>query len=108
MAIIALPGLTAFTDTNGKPLSGAKLRYYDAGTLTPKTIYTDAALSIAHPNPLTADAYGRFPNVYVGVGDYKIRVTTAGGSTVYETDNIPGESAPSGGSGSGGGSGFVT
>jgi hypothetical protein len=41
-------------------------------------------------NPLTADASGLMPVAYIGVQSYKIILTTAGGTTITEEDNLPG------------------
>lgn len=106
MAIIAQPGLTPFINQNGKPLVGGKLYFYDAGTSTPKTIYADADLTVPLSNPLTADEFGVFTTAYVGVGSYRIRITTKGGAIVRDVDNLPGESTASSGGGSSGSSSF--
>jgi hypothetical protein len=91
MAIQAEPKTQQFLDVNGVPLAGARLFYFTAGTTTPKTVYSNFALTIAHSNPLTADSFGRFANVFVGPGSYKFRVTTAAGVLICEADDIPGE-----------------
>ncbi|MGB1215527.1 MAG: hypothetical protein ACPG4X_19310 [Pikeienuella sp.] len=45
-------------DANGDPVPGAKVYFYESGTTTPLTVYTDSSLSTAHPTPLIADAEG--------------------------------------------------
>lgn len=52
------------TNAAGDTLSGAKLYFYQTGTLTPQSVYTTSAVSVAHPNPLVADSGGLFPAVY--------------------------------------------
>lgn len=47
----------------GQPLG--TLSFYIAGTLTLSTIYADEAATIPLPNPVTADADGRFPAIYL-------------------------------------------
>jgi len=52
------PWFTAL-DSNGDPIPGAKLFAYQSGTTTKTATYTDAALSVAHTNPIIMDAAGR-------------------------------------------------
>ena len=75
-------------DINADPVSGGKLYMYEAGTTTPVTTYTDAALSIAHPHPIIADSAGQFDPVYIAMGTYKWRLTDAGDVTLMEADNV--------------------
>ena len=51
------------------PADGAKLYFYVVGSATPKDSYTTAAATVAHANPLIADAKGVFPAIYLS-GDY--------------------------------------
>lgn len=78
-------------DLNGKPIVGAKAYFYAAGTTTPLTVYHDYGLTTAHPNPLQTDGYGRFPAVFLDEDDdfYRVRVTTPGGSILYDSDTLP-------------------
>lgn len=57
-----------FFDDLGAPLAGGKIYTFLTGSGTQSPIYTDAALSVAHPNPAILDAAGRItiymtPNV---------------------------------------------
>lgn len=79
------------TDAAGLPVNGARVLTYEAGTLSPKAVYTTAALDVAHPNPVIA-ANGR-ATLYLGDGSYRIRVTTSedDGSVplpAYDADNV--------------------
>lgn len=74
------PGQTTFT------LSGAKARFYDAGTTTLRTVYTDQSETVPHPSPLIADASGRWPQAFVSGGPVKVVVTQADESTGYTLD----------------------
>ncbi len=79
-------------DDNAAALPGAKLYVYDAGTLTPRTIYSNAAGSATHTNPLVADGAGRFPAWFLDPdgGDYKIIMKTSADVTVIPAvDNLP-------------------
>jgi hypothetical protein len=81
-------------DDNGIPLEGAKLRFYDAGTTTPRTVYSDSGLTTAITQPVVADAAGRFVQVYLQAGIYKYTLHTADDVLVTSQDNVdPGLSA---------------
>jgi len=73
----------------GARAPGAKAYFFEAGTTTPRTTYTDAALTTPHTHPVLADGNGRFPAIFLDNGDYRERVRTAGDTTIWDTDNIP-------------------
>lgn len=75
--LFADPFFTAL-DTNGNPVSGAKLYFYATGTTTLQDIYTTSALTIEHANPVVADAAGRFPAIYLDPAlVYRVDLKTA-------------------------------
>lgn len=74
----------------GVPLSGAKLYFYASGTSTPQNTYSDAALTVANANPVVADSGGRFGDIYMGAGTYKVVLKTASGTTVWTADPVAG------------------
>ena len=85
--IIALPRVT---DANGDPASGALAYFYQTGTTTPITVYSDEALSVAHASPLVADSGGKFAQVfYGGATNVKVLVKDSGGSDIYQLDPSP-------------------
>ena len=45
--------------------SGDQLYFYEVGTTTDLTVYLDAALAAPAPQPIVADAAGRFPPIYI-------------------------------------------
>lgn len=99
-----IPGIsmTQQLDELGKPLSGGKLSFIQAGTTsTPQNCYQDTALSLAWPNPLTLDAAGRVPQVFCADGVIKIRLTDRSGNQKLVQDNLL-IVGPSGGGGGGG------
>lgn len=67
--------------TTGRPYAGARAVFYEAASNSPITIYQDYGLGTPHTNPVTADAYGRFPPIFIDedVGFYRLRLTTSGG-----------------------------
>jgi len=75
---------------NGRPLVGAKVLVYQAGTTTPKTVYVDSNLQAAHPRPILTNAQGRIPPIYVGPGNYRVRVLTPGDVAIEDVDGLIG------------------
>jgi microcystin-dependent protein len=73
----------------GDVAPGAKVYFFDAGTSTPKTTYSDAALTTPRTHPVTADGNGRWPAVFLDFGSYKEVATTSGGTELWSADNIP-------------------
>lgn len=51
-------------DANANPYAGAKWFFYATGTLTPQSVFTTAALSTPHSNPVVADSTGKFANIF--------------------------------------------
>lgn len=70
--------------------SGAQAFFFQGGTTTPFTVYLDAAEGSAHPHPVVADAFGRWPDVFVPYTlGYDVQVKTAEGVQLTYTQNIP-------------------
>lgn len=88
-------------DSQGRPLSGGKLYFFQAGTLTPQNAYQDTGLTLAHPNPITLDASGRVPSFYLADGSIKIRLADANGVTIIAVDGLLVIGPSSGGGGGG-------
>ncbi len=65
-------------DDNGVPLAAARLFFYQTGTDTPLDTYADVGLTVPNPNPITADANGRFGTIFmVPSTAYKVQLWTA-------------------------------
>jgi hypothetical protein len=75
----------------GAVLPGAKLYFYATATSTPQDTYTDEALTVAHANPVVADANGSFAVIYMDptLPSYRVRLETSAGALVYQVDGIP-------------------
>lgn len=97
-----------FSNTSpASPLAGALLYFFQAGTVgTPQDSFQDFGLTMANPNPLPADQFGRIPMFYLADGQVHVRLTDASGVVVfdYPTMQVIG---PSSGGGGGGGGGSV-
>lgn len=59
-------------------------------------MWADAALTVAHPNPLTADDRGSFPPMFMETGTYKTVLQDANGAVVWTDDPVDGDN-PGGG-----------
>lgn len=77
-----------FTDLNGLPLAGGLLYSYLAGTSTPSPLYTDANLSVAHPNPAVLSAAGQL-TIYMPAVSQKWILKDALGVTIWTVDPVP-------------------
>jgi hypothetical protein len=53
-----------YLDNAGDPLVEGKLYFYESGTTTPKTTYSDVNNSIPNTNPVLLSAAGRQPNIF--------------------------------------------
>lgn len=89
---IVIPNYMPALDIDGSPVAGAKLYFYENGTTTLATVYTSAALSVAHANPVVADAAGVFPSIFADdAEEFSVAITDANGkpiSGLRNYDNI--------------------
>jgi hypothetical protein len=101
------------TDTDGAPISGAKIRFYDAGTTTAKDVFSDSGLSVSLGSivycdgfgyPVTAQGGSTKTLVYTDTNAYKVTLQTSEGVTIANHDNVKGAVI---GGGGGGGSGIT-
>lgn len=69
---------------------GDKLYFYNAATSTPQPVYSDGALSVAHDQPILADARGMFPVIYLSPtpGVYRQKLTDANDVLIFDDDDI--------------------
>lgn len=79
-------------DGNGAPYAAAKAYFYETGTTTPKNTYSNAGLSSANTNPVVADADGRFGDIYLIAGRYKVVLATSADVTIDTLDPVDGTS----------------
>lgn len=75
------------TDSEGRAVPGALLYSYDNGTYTPKATYSDSGLITPNPNPLEADGAGRFFDVYLGAGSYRMEIRDRFGTVLWVQDD---------------------
>ena len=89
-SLFQLPKAVPVSAGNSYP--SCKAYFYQAGTTTNITTYTTAALSVAHANPVVADANGVFAAIYINEAvnsTYRLQIKTSADVLVYDEDNIP-------------------
>lgn len=94
MANLFQPSLNRVIDSNGDPISGAKLYFYATGTNTPATVYVDQTGVTASTNPLVANAAGVFEtHAYVDPDTtYRVKLTDADEvETIFDVDPVRGQ-----------------
>ena len=64
-------------------IAGARLSFYQIGTDDPKSVYADAYMTIAHPNPAISDEEGRFPELFINK-PYSIELKDRYGDLIFE------------------------
>lgn len=76
--------------TTGVPLNGGKAYFYITGTTTLQTVFSDDGLTTPLANPVVADSAGFFPElVYLTpTVEYRCKVTTSAGATIFDADPI--------------------
>ena len=86
------------TDQNGAVVPGALIKFFDAGTTTPKTVYSNSGLTVGLGSIVTCDAYGAPASggvgvlIYTGIAAYRVQIYTSGGVLIpgMDFDNIKG------------------
>jgi hypothetical protein len=92
MAFLQWSKSAQFFDNSGNPLNGGKIRIYDAGTTSTKTVYQDSTSSTPWSQPITLDSSGRpTASIYIGSGAWKYTLETSAGAVFITEDNIPGD-----------------
>ena len=76
--------------------SGWMLNFYSTGTTTRKDTFSDNPLSTANANPVVADSAGRFGDIFLESGDYKVVLTDENAVEKWTADPIAGSVGSSG------------
>jgi len=66
-----------YFDDNGDPLAGGKLYFYETGTTTNITTYSDDSESTPNANPVILDANGRQGDIFFSVTAKVVLKTSA-------------------------------
>lgn len=76
-------------DSNGDPIPGAQLYFYENQTTVAQTTYTTSALSVANSHPVVADAAGIFPPIWADDAlTFTVVVTDADGAPLASFDGV--------------------
>ena len=78
-----------FFDSNGDPLSGGKLYFYEPGTTTDKNVYSDSGGLTTLTNPVILDSSGR-TSIWLN-GYYKVVMHDLDDVEVDSLDNVSGQ-----------------
>ncbi len=84
--LMPLPVLQFFTLDGTAPLAGGLLYTYQPGTSVPMATYTDDTGSVANPNPVVLDVYGRC-TVWLN-GTYDMILTDALGNVIWPRKTV--------------------
>ena len=77
-----------FNDNAGRTLPNAKMKFFEAGTTTPKATYTGVDLASPNQWPVIADGSGIFPPIFLDSGGYKIEVYDENDVLIRTRDNL--------------------
>lgn len=69
-------------DDNGDPLANGRLYWYEVGTTTPKTVYSDSGESVPYTPPVVLDSAGRMPDVFY-TGDARLVINDSADAEVW-------------------------
>ena len=87
--LVPWSGQRIFTSA-GVLAGGALIYLYAEDTTDLLTVYSDRDLLVTQANPITCDANGLAPMMFLGTTAYKIKITTSAGVTLDEEDDLPG------------------
>lgn len=76
-----------YFDDAGDPLGSGKLYFYDSGTTTLKTTYSDINQTVANTNPVILTAAGRQPNIFFS-GNAKAILTDSNDVQILVRDPV--------------------
>ncbi|WP_396615495.1 hypothetical protein ACHZ97_14580 [Lysobacter soli] len=77
-----------YLNDTGLPLSGGRLRFYQAGTEIPKDVFGDQGLAINNGPVVNLDSAGRTVVDVWGTGSYKVRIFDAAENLIDEADPV--------------------
>ena len=92
----AVPVTQLVNDSASGIASGWLLNFYTTGTSTRKDTFSDNALTTANANPVVADSAGRFGDVFLESGTYKVVLTDADAVVKWTADPVAGSIGTSG------------
>lgn len=88
MASRLLNQATTYLDDEGAPVAGGTLYFYDTGTLTPRVVYGEKALTTNLGSTELLDSGGRQVNDIWLSGSYTVVLKDSGGNQIWSRDNV--------------------
>lgn len=73
---------------NAAPGAGYRVSFFQSGTTTPVTVYSDKDATVPLAQPLAADSEGKWPQVFSAGGAIKAVITDPDGATVDTIDPV--------------------
>ena len=98
-SVLVVPPGWRLTNAGGSVVSGGKLKFYNAGTLVTRTVYSNFGLSSSLGStifcgsdglPVASSGSSTPVSVYTGTTPYKIVATTSADVTIWTLDNLLG------------------
>lgn len=80
---------TQYFDNSGEVLAGGLLYFFESGSTTAKTTYSDADQTVANTHPVVLDAAGRQPSIFFN-GSAKVELRDSSGVLIQSVDPVGG------------------
>jgi len=77
-----------FCDGDSVPYAGGTLYFYEAGTSTPKAVYSTSTGNVALGTTVVLDASGYAPAIYLAPGGYKVILKDVDDVAIWTQDNV--------------------
>lgn len=77
-----------FSDKNGSPLAFGSITFYESGTTTFKTTYSDPGLTVPNANPVPLDAAGRAQTDIFYEGDASVILKDSNNGVQWQDDPV--------------------
>lgn len=77
-----------YLGNNGRPASDGYLRFYEAGTVNPKSVYGDRELTVDNGSQVAIGVDGRTVVDVWGNGSYMVRLYDQDNTLIDEADNV--------------------
>lgn len=90
-SILSPLSFTSVFDSDTGEVIQADIYFYTGGTTNQIPVYTDAAQTTPHAQPIRTTGNGRFPPIFVGeISAYRIRVYDTDGVLLEDVNDLPG------------------
>lgn len=108
MGLLTLQAARQARDGAGQPVAAATLEIYHAGRDVHAVLYSDFHLTNLQENPVRADATGKFPDVYLVDGNYRLVIRDPEGRQLHREEDFLVATIVGTGGGGATGSAYIT